>query len=60
MASKLEIEPLPMEPGRARLTVRDGDGSVTDIIEGPDRFIVEQVLRRLDPGTKLALRKVRP
>ena len=43
----------------ARLSLFDEDGSVTDILEGPTRFIVTQVLKRLSPETKLELRKVR-
>lgn len=64
---KLELEPIEATEdelrrtggGRVRLFVRDNEGAITDIFEGPLRFIVNEVLRRLEPGTNFGVRKVR-
>lgn len=58
---KLEIDVLNRynsESCSLRLTVRDDDGSVSHIIEGPTRFVITRALKLVSPETKLALRKV--
>lgn len=35
------------------------DGEVTDIIEGPMRYIIERAMLHISPDTKLRLRKVK-
>lgn len=53
-----EIKPAG-ESGRWLLYVRDGAGDVVDICDAPTRFTVTRLLNFLEPGTPLALRKVR-
>lgn len=54
MSYKIE----PIEDGRLRLTISD-DTQITDIIEGPMRWIMNTLLGKLEPGTRLGIRTVR-
>jgi len=42
-----------------RLNIYNDDGMITDIIEGPMRFIITYAMKHVSPDTKLELRKVR-
>lgn len=42
-----------------RLTCYNRKNEITDIIEGPTRIVINEMLMRVSPETKLGLRKIR-
>lgn len=57
---KIQIQPVPENPGMFIMHVwgHETEG-ITDIIEGPLRFLIQRALNWAEPGTKLGVRKVR-
>lgn len=53
----LQVEGSPS--GRYRATFRDDDGHAIDIYEGPFRFIVDAIVRKLEPDCGYKMYKLR-